>query len=59
MGAGFALYVSEADVDAVLEVAALHKLTALLAGYIERSSDRKVFIKPKNIEYSGTALGIR
>lgn len=59
MGAGFALYVSEADADAVLEVAASHKLGALRAGYIERSDDKKVVIKPKGLEYSGSTLGVR
>ena len=59
MGAGFALYVSEADADAVLEVAASHKLGALRAGYIERSDGKKVVIKPKGLEYSGATLGVR
>jgi len=59
MGAGFALYVSEAEAEAVLEVATLHKLGALRAGYIERSDDKKVIIKPKGLEYSGTTLGVR
>jgi phosphoribosylformylglycinamidine cyclo-ligase len=59
MGTGFALYVSETDVDAVLEVAASHKLGALRAGYIERSGEKKVVIKPNGLEYSGATLGVR
>ena len=59
MGAGFAFYVSEADSDVVLEVAASHKLGALRAGYIERSDEKKVVIKPKSLEYSGATLGVR
>jgi phosphoribosylformylglycinamidine cyclo-ligase len=59
MGAGFALYVSEADADAVLEVATSHNIGALRAGYIERSDNKKVVIKPKNLEYSGATLGVR
>lgn len=59
MGAGFALYVSEANVDAVLKVAASHNIGALRAGYIERSDDKKVVIKPKGLEYSGATLGVR
>jgi len=59
MGAGFALYVSEADADVVLEVATLHKLGALRAGYIERSDDKKVMIEPKGLEYSGATLRVR
>lgn len=59
MGAGFALYVLEADADAVLQVAASHQLGAFRAGYIERSGKKKVVIKPKSLEYSGVTLGIR
>ncbi len=59
MGAGFALYVSEADINTVLEIAALHKLGAIRAGHIEQSNDKKVVIKPKDIEYSGATLGVR
>lgn len=59
MGAGFALYVSGADTDAVLEVAASHQFGALRAGYIERSDEKKVVIKPKGLEYVGATLGIR
>jgi len=59
MGAGFALYVSEADADTVLEVAASHKLGALRAGYIKQSDEKKVVIKPKGLEYSGATLGVR
>ncbi|MBI2475695.1 MAG: phosphoribosylformylglycinamidine cyclo-ligase [Candidatus Taylorbacteria bacterium] len=59
MGAGFALYVSEADVDAVLEVAASHNIGALRAGYIERSDDKKVVIQPIDLEYPGSTLGVR
>lgn len=59
MGAGFALYVSETDADAVLEVAASHNFGALRAGYIERSDKKKIVIRPKNIEYESASLGVR
>lgn len=59
MGAGFALYVSEADADAVLEVAASHNIGALRAGHIEQSDDKKVVIQTKGLEYSGSTLGVR
>jgi phosphoribosylformylglycinamidine cyclo-ligase len=59
MGAGFALYVSEADVNAVLEVAISHRLGALRAGYVVRSDEKKVVIRPKGLEYSGATLGVR
>lgn len=58
MGAGFALYVSEADADAVIEVAASHQIGALCAGYIERGQ-KKLIIKPKGLEYFGATLAIR
>lgn len=58
MGAGFALYVSEADADVVLEIATSHNIGALRAGYIERG-EKKVVIKPKGLEYSGATLGVR
>ena len=59
MGAGFALYVSKADVDNVIEVANSHNLDAIQAGHIEKGNERKVVIKPKDIEYSSSTLGIR
>ncbi len=59
MGAGFALYVSKADANVVLEIASSHKLVAFRAGYIERSEEKKVVIKPKGLEYSGATLGVR
>lgn len=59
MGAGFAIYVSESDVDTVLKISASHKLGAIRAGHIERSDNKKVVIKPKGIEYSGVTLGVR
>lgn len=59
MGAGFALYVSEADADTVIEVAYSQNIGAIRAGYIERSDDKKVVIKPKGLEYSSATLGVR
>lgn len=59
MGAGLAIYVSEVDADAVLEVAAIHKLGALHAGHIERSNEKKVLIKPKELEYPESSLNVR
>ncbi len=59
MGAGFALYVTETDVNAVLEVAKLLRLDAIHAGYIEKSDSKKVVILPRGIEYSGATLGVR
>jgi phosphoribosylformylglycinamidine cyclo-ligase len=61
MGAGFALYVDEADVQMVLEVATRHSIGAIRAGRIERVPDghKKVVILPNGIEFSGSTLGVR
>jgi len=59
MGAGFALYVPEADVKKAREVAKTLKLNLVYGGHIERSNEKKVVIKPKGLEYSGATLGIR
>jgi phosphoribosylformylglycinamidine cyclo-ligase len=58
MGAGFVLYVAEADVEKVLGVAKTLNLGALLAGHVEKG-DKKVVIKPKNLEYAGETLAVR
>jgi phosphoribosylformylglycinamidine cyclo-ligase len=63
MGAGFALYVTEADVPNVLDVlegCGPHQhFGACCAGHIEQSNEKKVVIKPKGLEYSGATLGVR
>ncbi len=55
MGAGFVLYIPEADVKKVLEV----EKNAVVAGHIEKSDTKKVVIKPKDLEYLGETLGVR
>ena len=63
MGAGFALYVPEADVQKVWYVLNLyntpHRFSAVYAGHIETSREKRVVIKPKNLEYFGATLGVR
>jgi len=60
MGVGFAIYVPEKDVETALKVAKKLKIKAIKAGYIEkRGNEKKVIIKPKNLEYSGDSLDIR
>lgn len=58
MGAGFALYVPEQDVDTVLKIAESYNFKAWRAGHIEKG-EKKVLIKPLNIEFSGDELKIR
>jgi phosphoribosylformylglycinamidine cyclo-ligase len=59
MGAGFAIYVPESNVAAVLEVARAFPFKAMRAGHVEKSESRKVVIRPKSIEFSGDSLGVR
>jgi phosphoribosylformylglycinamidine cyclo-ligase len=60
MGAGFALYVDEADVQKVIEVSSQHGMTATRAGYVDRhGDDKKVIIKPLNLEYDAAELQVR
>lgn len=58
MGAGFALYVAQTDVEKVLGVAKNLGLKALVAGHIE-NGDKKVIIKPKGLKYLGETLAVR
>jgi len=58
MGAGFALYVTEAQAIQVIDIAQNLGLRAFVAGHIEEG-DKKVVIKPKNLEYSGETLAVR
>lgn len=60
MGAGFALYVDEKDVNEIIRIAlSCHGLRAFYAGHIERSKQKKVVIKPKGLEYGASALRVR
>jgi phosphoribosylformylglycinamidine cyclo-ligase len=59
MGAGFALYVQESDVEKVLTLATRIGMSALWAGTIESSEVKKVVIRPLGLEYLGSTLGVR
>jgi phosphoribosylformylglycinamidine cyclo-ligase len=59
MGAGFALYVRESDVERVLAIAPRLGMSALRAGTIEPSQVKKVIIRPLGLEYFGSTLGVR
>lgn len=58
MGAGFALYMTEAQTAQVINVAKKLGLCAFVAGHIE-NGDKKVVIRPKGLEYSGETLAVR
>jgi len=59
MGAGFAIYVPEKDIPAVLDVAKAFPFKALLAGHVEKSAIKRVLIQPKGLEYTGESLAVR
>lgn len=59
MGAGFALYVRESDVEKTLTIAQFLGMSALRAGHIESSREKKLIINPLGIEYHGSTLGVR
>jgi phosphoribosylformylglycinamidine cyclo-ligase len=59
MGAGFAIYVPEADVAIVLDIAKSFPFQAFRAGHIEKSGSKRVVITPKGLEYSADTLGVR
>jgi phosphoribosylformylglycinamidine cyclo-ligase len=59
MGAGFALYVPASHASKILSIATGLGLRALVAGHIEKSSTKKVVIKPKNLEYMSDTLAVR
>lgn len=63
MGAGFVLYVPEADAGKVFKVIMDKPLPRhyrmLHAGTVERSTEKKVVIRPKGIEFTAETLGVR
>lgn len=58
MSAGFALYVSQRHVSKTMDIVLRGGLVPTLAGYIE-AGEKKVLIKPKNLEYKAESLGVR
>ena len=60
MGAGFAIYVPEADVDKVIAASEKNSIKAWHAGKITKEGDtKKVVIKEKGITFDGNTLGVR
>jgi phosphoribosylformylglycinamidine cyclo-ligase len=58
MGAGFAVFVSEKDVDKVLKIAEKNKIKAYNYGVVEKG-EKKVIIEPKNIIFEKESLQVR
>lgn len=59
MGAGFALYVPQQSVAKVILAAKSLGMTAFVAGQITVSAEKRILIKPKNLEYVGSSLQVR
>jgi phosphoribosylformylglycinamidine cyclo-ligase len=60
MGAGFALYVAPEHEDLLIQVHMAGQYPELRkGGHVERSSEKKVVIRPKGIEFAGSTLGVR
>jgi phosphoribosylformylglycinamidine cyclo-ligase len=59
MGAGFAIYVPEKDVPAVLDAARSFPFAAHRAGHVERSAAKRVAVVPNGVNYSADTLGVR
>lgn len=58
MGAGFAVYVSSAEAEEVVRLAATHNLKAVIAGRVE-AGQKQVVLQPKNITFSSDTLAVR
>jgi len=60
MGAGFALYVDEADVDQVLAISRRCGIEATRAGYVDKQGDdRRVEIMPLGITYNAEEMNLK
>lgn len=58
MGAGFAVFVPEKNVDKVIKTALIHKIKAYPYGFVEKGP-KQVIIEPKNIVFKGESLNVR
>lgn len=58
MGAGFAIFMPQAQVEMAQKIAIGNGLNSLKAGYIDKGS-RQVLIRPKGIVFKGETLGVR
>ena len=58
MGAGYALYISEKDVEKVITIVKRHKIKAFHVGTIEKG-EKQVLIEPQHIVFPGKSLQVR
>ena len=60
MGAGFAIFVSDADVGKVLVATGKNGISSIFAGHIEKKGkEKKVIIEPKGLTFEGETLQVR
>ncbi|MCX6744786.1 MAG: AIR synthase related protein [Candidatus Parcubacteria bacterium] len=60
MGAGFAIFVSQKDVEVVADIAKATNIPIIATGHIEkRGGEKKVIIEPKGITFEGESLQVR
>jgi phosphoribosylformylglycinamidine cyclo-ligase len=58
MGSGFAIFVPESEVEKI-PLLVETKFRSYVAGYVEKSSVKRVIIGPKNLEYKSETLAVR
>lgn len=58
MGAGFAIYLPESELEKAQTVTTRHNLKCFRAGVVQKG-DKQVIIQPKNITFKGAALNLR
>lgn len=58
MGAGFALIVPKKDVGAIISICKIFGIEAMIGGYVEKGSEKRVVIKPNGIEFTAEDLEI-
>jgi phosphoribosylformylglycinamidine cyclo-ligase len=59
MGAGFGVYVAEKDVATVIDAASGFPFRVFAAGHVEKSTEKRVVLAPKGLEYSANTLNVR
>ena len=58
MGAGYAVFIPQKDVEKVIHIAKRHSIKAYNAGRVEKGK-KQVIIEPKNIIFEGDSLKVR
>ncbi|MFA5820502.1 MAG: AIR synthase-related protein [Candidatus Gracilibacteria bacterium] len=60
MGAGFAIFAAKKDAARIINICRKHKIKAIKAGQVKKKGNqKKVIIKPLNIEFPAESLAVR